>query len=677
MAEERPATVVRRVGWRRGEPGAAVMGREWLVTNGLGGFASLTMAMTASRRYHGVLVAALPGPVGRVVMVSRVDEDVVDTGGRARRLGGTVTDGVPDVSPDADAVELSLEQGLPVWTVRLSGGAVVERRVLMPHRQNTVHVSYRLLEGAAPVVVRLRPLVQCRPLEDPVSAPLHAGRECHIDGDRCEVQLPDGMPALQLRVSGARALAGGEIERQWYALEAARGYESSGELWSPCVFEVSLEAGASVCLVASTEAWPACMVPSPDEAPAAERRRRDVLLARAHPALRSGVGAELVFAADQFLISPQGRVEDVARAHAEGDEVSTVIAGYHWFTDWGRDTMISLDGLTLATGRLDEAGAILRAFARHVWHGLIPNLFPEGSSAGLYHTADATLWFFHALHRYVTTSGDMRTLRDLLPQLHDIVDWHVRGTDFNIGVDPTDGLLRQGAPGFQLTWMDAKVGDWVVTPRRGKAVELQGLWYNALRLLEGWSRDACDVTRAERYRALAARAHESFNRRFWNDAAGQLFDVVDGEHGDDDSCRPNQLLSFSLEHPVLDESRRAAVLAAVTQHLLTPVGLRSLAPGSPGYHARYDGDRRARDAAYHQGTVWPWLIGPYIAAWRTVNGASADVAPLLEGLLGTLSDDCVGQLNEIFDAEAPYSPRGCIAQAWSVAEVLRCLAQGA
>src|SRR5262245_36745865 len=280
--------------------------------------------------------------------------------------------------------------------------------------------------------------------------------------------------------------------------------------------------------------------------------------------------------------------------HANGDEERTIIAGYHWFTDWGRDTMISLEGLTLATGRTEEAGYILRTFAKYLKDGLIPNMFPEGKGEGLYHTADATLWFFHAAKRYVEVSGDNDTLDRLLSRFEQIIALHERGTSFGIRVDPADGLLVQGVPGYQLTWMDAKVGDLVVTPRRGKAVEINALWYNALRLMEEWM-ETRDKETAKRYRASADRVRESFNARFWNERSSALFDVVDGDDGDDEAIRPNQLFAMSLPHPVLDPARWKAVVDIVHDRLLTPYGLRSLAPGHPAYQSQYFGDLRARD----------------------------------------------------------------------------------
>jgi predicted glycogen debranching enzyme len=303
-------------------------------------------------------------------------------------------------------------------------------------------------------------------------------------------------------------------------------------------------------------------------------------------------------------------------------------------------------------------------------------LFPEGEKEGLYHTADATLWFFHAIDRYLRATEDYVTLRVLLPKLLDIVEHHLRGTRFGIGVDPRDGLLRQGEKGYQLTWMDAKVGDWVVTPRRGKAVEINALWYNALRLLENWVRAEKGEAAAKPLAEHAERARLSFNQRFWYSAGNYLYDVIDGENGDDPACRPNQLLAISLDYPVLDQARWKPVLDVATQRLLTPVGLRSLAPGHPDYKAKYYGDLRARDAAYHQGTVWGWLIGPYIDAWLKVYPEEkANARRFFKGFLDHLSEACIGTISEVFDAEEPYTPRGCVAQAWSVAEVLRCWAK--
>src|SRR5213076_360082 len=425
-------------------------------------------------------------------------------------------------------------------------------------------------------------------------------------------------------------------------------------------------------LIAATEAWHTVLALSPDDALTFEGERRRRLVGMAAVPSQIGFAAELVLAADTFVITPVGRIADGARARAEGDEVRTVIAGYHWFTDWGRDTMISLEGLTLITGRLLEAGYILRTFAHYVRDGLIPNMFPDGAKEGRYNTADATLWFFHALGRYLERTADHTTLQLLLPIFVDIAEHHLRGTRFNIHADPSDGLLVQGEEGYQLTWMDAKMGDWVVTPRRGKAVEINALWYNALRLLANWLREHGDDASAQRYDEHAEHAHISFNNRFWFETGGYLYDVVDvdGSSSNDSSCRPNQLFAISLDHPALDPKHWRSVLEVVEKKLVTPVGLRTLSPDDPNYKPIYAGDLRSRDGAYHQGTVWAWLIGPFIDAWLKVHPHDrAAGRKFLETFPVHLSDNGVGTISEVFDAGEPHMAGGCIAQAWSVAEV--------
>jgi predicted glycogen debranching enzyme len=478
---------------------------------------------------------------------------------------------------------------------------------------------------------------------------------------------------MKLRCQRASlVLSGGKIRNLHYRTEAARGYPDVGDLWSPGFFRLEIVPGRDASFTASIEPWTTILALRPEDALAAERTRRTRLLHSADRHARAGPAAELVLAADQFVITPAGRIEDAAFSHASGDEVRTIIAGYHWFTDWGRDTMISLEGLTLVTGRHLEAGYILRTFAHYIRDGLIPNMFPEGKREGLYHTADATLWFFHAIGRYLRATGDRDTLRMMLPKLLGIIKHHVRGTRFGIGVDRKDGLLRQGAEGYQLTWMDAKVDDWVVTPRRGKAVEINALWYNALRLLEAWVREERGEAAARPLAEHAERAWRSFNERFWYAEGGYLYDVVDGEKGDDPACRPNQLFAISLEHPVLERARWEPVVEVCRQRLLTPVGLRSLAPGDPDYKPSYDGDLRSRDAAYHQGTVWAWLVGPYVDAWLRIHPDDrAGARKVLAGFLSHLGEGAIGSISEVFDAREPFTARGCIAQAWSVAEVLR------
>jgi predicted glycogen debranching enzyme len=667
--------LLRRLDWarERGNDAEQALTREWLVTNGLGGYASGTVAGAATRRYHGLLVAALPAPYGRVMLLNHLWERVRLPDRSAVVLGEEEDPGGPLVATDA-LREFRLEMGLPVWRYTV-GGFVLEKRLMLPYGQNTVHVMYRLLEAAGRLRLILRPSVHFRPHNAPVSEDVPSPYTLTAVDARYELSTGPEFPPLRLTAqarSAAFTLEARAVRDVPYLIEGRRGYEATGTLWSPGYFRLDLEPEAGATLTASTESWETLTALSPEAALTAEHERRNRLLAAADRRARDGVGAELVLAADQFIITPAGRVEDAARARAAGDEVRSVIAGYHWFTDWGRDTMISLEGLALVTGRHVEAGYILRTFAQSVRDGLIPNLFPEGDREGLYHTADATLWFFHAIDRYLDATHDRATLRRLLPILGDIIDHHLVGTRFGIGVDSKDDLVRQGEPGYQLTWMDAKVGDWVVTPRRGKAVEINALWYNALRLMEEWAREEEGAEAAVRFGDHAERTRTSFNERFWYAAGNYLYDVVDGEDGDDARCRPNQVVALALRHPVLDASRWEGVLNVVQQRLVTPVGLRSLAPGDPDYKARYDGDLRARDAAYHQGTVWAWLVGPFVDAWLRVHpGDRAGARRFLAGFSAHLSEGCVGSVGEIFDAEPPFTPRGCVAQAWSVAEVLR------
>jgi len=643
--------------------------REWLVTNGLGGFASATISGEITRRYHGFLIAALPAPQGRVVMLNDLDVAVGRSDGSLASLRDS-----------GRFVDFTLTMGLPSWRYEIDG-MTIEKSVLMPARHNITYIGFRLTGGARAIRLFLRPAVNFRRIEAAVSEPLASGYALTANGRHYEIAAGSGLPVLRLMISGCDATSftadGGSRHECDFVTEEQRGYDARGSLWSPGYFTVELQPDSIATLIAATEPWHTVEALHPDAARRFETERRRRLVAMAPPAAREGLAAELVLAADSFIITPVGRVADIVRAHAEGDEMRTVIAGYHWFTDWGRDAMISLEGLTLATGRVAEGKWILRAFAHYVRDGLIPNMFPEGDCEGLYHTADATLWFFHALARYVEYTGDRATLTLILPKLQEIVRLHLEGTRFGIKADPRDGLLSQGAEGYQLTWMDAKVGDWVVTPRRGKAVEINALWYNALSLLTQWLRDARHPE-ADEIAGHAELTRQSFNRRFWNESRGCLYDVVDGENGDDASFRPNQIFAVSLPHPVLDRQYWRPVVDAVEQKLLTPFGLRSLAPDEPDFKSRYFGDLRARDAAYHQGTVWAWLIGPFIDAWLKVHPDKREKARgLLAGFETVVAEAGIGSISEIFDAEPPFTPRGCMAQAWSVAEVLRCFVKTA
>ncbi len=659
----------------RGEDARELLRREWLVTNGLGGYASGTISGTVTWRYHGLLIAALPAPLGRVVMLNHLAETLWLPDGKCLQVGGEETGRQEREGSCGQFITgFRFENQMPVWRYEVDGVAF-EKSLVLLHGQNTVHVNYHLLRGTGPLRLELRPSMHFRRHEHSVSEAMTGEYVFSAEAGRYEVSAGAAWPPLRMVLHGDQRTFthdGGSRREIFYQKDADRGYESRGVLWSPGFFSVQVYPGKAATLVASTESWKTMLSLTPDEAVDFYQQRRARLVRTADPQADAATAADLVLAADQFIIDPVGRVQDSARAHAAGDQIRTVIAGYHWFTDWGRDTMISLEGLTLVTRRYAEAGWILRTFAHYIRDGLIPNLFPEGENEGLYHTADATLWFFHALDRYLEHTGDRDTLRHILPKLLDVAEHHLRGTRFGIGVDPRDGLLRQGAEGYQLTWMDAKVNGWVVTPRRGKAVEINGLWHNALALLADWLREEGDAAMAETYAGHAKRARQSFNERFWFAEGNYLYDIVDGETGNDRACRPNQLLAFSLKHPVLEGERWKAVLETVRDRLLTPVGLRTLSRDHPDYKPKYFGDLRSRDAAYHQGTVWAWLIGPFIDAWLKVHPADrAGARKFLAGFEPHLDEACIGSISEIFDAEPPFTPRGCVAQAWSVAEVLR------
>lgn len=650
---------------------AELLDREWLVTNGLGGYAAGSISGVPTRRFHGLLVAALAPPLGRCLMLSEVGETVRLPDGTTHRLGGYQREArATELDTPTTLVSLALEGGLPVWTYRI-GDFVLEKRVHLVHLQNTAVARWRLVEAPPhrQLDIWLRTFVTFRPHEGPVKGPNASEYRVLGRGGEHEVQGPAPYPPLRLKTTCEFIEDTFDVSDVVFTIERERGYDSLGSTWSPGHFETRLGTGDEVSLVASVEDWETIRALPAGPAAHAERTRRQRLLQQA--GLESPVAKELVLAADAFLVRPWSRFGDGIAAKAMGEELRSVIAGYHWFTDWGRDTMISLEGLTLTTGRWREAGYILRTFARYVKDGLIPNMFPEGQTEGLYHTADATLWFFHALDRYLAMTRDRLTRQLLLPTMRAIAEAHLRGTHFGIRVDPDDGLLVQGAAGYQLTWMDAKVEGWVVTPRRGKAVELNALWFNALSVLARWLEEEQEDARP--FREAASRAEESFNRRFWNPERGYLHDVIDGPEPElGPALRPNQIFAVSLPNPVLAPSRWPAVVGVVERELLTPFGLRSLGRSEPDYRPTYDGDLRARDAAYHQGTVWSWLIGPFVDAWLRVHeGRTREAQRFLAGFEAHLAAGCIGSVSEVFDAEPPFRERGCVAQAWGVAELLR------
>ena len=630
--------------------------REWLVTNGLGGYASGTVAGVNTRRYHGLLVAALAPPVQRTVLVAGLVDWATYAGERYALATHEYTDGTLDPHGYRDLVGFRLDGTLPVWTFALAD-ALVERRVWMAYGSNTTYVRYTLVRGSGSLELDLRPLVTYRDFHSLSRGYGWAPGFVQVPNG-IEVRAFDGARPFRILSLGATFAA----EQTWYynflhREERDRGLDNTSDLFVPGVFSAQLHDGQSITLVLATESDSDV---SAEHALESELARQRALLVRAEATGSAPLVQQLVLAADQFLVR-------------RGNSGRTVIAGYHWFNDWGRDTMIALPGLTLTTGRAEEAADILRTFAAYVDQGMLPNNFPDhaGQVPG-YNTVDATLWYVLAIRAYIEATGDAALVDELLPVLCSIVDWHQRGTRYGIQVDPQDGLLRAGEPGVQLTWMDAKVGDWVVTPRIGKPVEIQALWYNALRTIAGWLADRSD-SRAVAYGALAEQTRASFFNRFWRPELGYLADVVDGPNGDELQLRPNQLLALSLPYSLVEGDTAEYVLTAVGRSLLTPYGLRSLSPDDPAYRGDYGGDAVRRDGGYHQGPVWTWLMGAYVEAHFRVHHDRAAALDLLHPFAHHLRDACLGSVSEILEGDAPHLPRGAVAQAWGVAEALRVL----
>ena len=631
--------------------------REWLETNGIGGYASSTISGANSRRYHGLLIAATRPPLGRMVLLSKFEETLVIDGERydlsSNRYPGTVH---PEGYKYLTAFRLD---PFPVWTFDVNG-VEIEKSVFMVHGENTTVCQWKIKNCSALSIphsaLELRPLLAFRDHhhlrhED-------AGFNARFEADQDQISFTPyaEMPTLYLANNAASVEPGGVWYRNFeYEIERERGFDYTEDLFQPCLLRFDLSKTATV--IASTEHQ---HEPNADKLKMSEMKRRASLIAKAK--VKGHFSRQLALAADQFIVN-----------RGEG---KTVIAGYHWFSDWGRDTMIALNGLTLATNRPEIAKSILTEFSKHISEGMLPNRFPDAGETPEYNTVDATLWFFEAIRAYAEATGDYDFVRETLyEKLIDIIDWHNRGTRYQIHVD-TDGLLYAGEPGVQLTWMDAKIGDWVVTPRTGKAVEIQALWYNALCIMNDLATRFGDTGRQPRYFEMDEIARDSFNGQFWNKADQCLYDVINGDEKDA-SVRPNQIFAVSLPHTMLDAEKARKVVDKAEAELLTPVGLRSLSPHDPQYAPIYIGSPLQRDGSYHQGTVWGWLIGPFVDAYRKVHakekGLDRRVAEILAGFESHLTDAMVGQIAEIFDADEPHLPRGAAAQAWSVAEVLRSL----
>jgi predicted glycogen debranching enzyme len=632
--------------------------REWLETNGLGGFASSTIIGLNSRRYHGLLVAATKPPVGRLVLLSKFEETLfID--GEGFDLSSNRYAGVVHPQGFRYLKEFRLDP-FPVFTYEVEG-IEIEKSVFMIHGENSTVIHYHLTKNNHPgspknIGLEIRPLLAFREYhgtthENGVFNPAVQERT-----GLASVTPYDGLPSLHLAHNAIELRKTSDWYRNFeYDAERERGLDFSEDLFSPFVLRCDLRLRHQASIIASTA--------QRDVAEAVEYRHAEITRRRkalvASP-IEDSFAQSLAAASDQYLVS-------------RSDE-KTVIAGYHWFGDWGRDTMIALPGLTLPTGKYEVARSILRSFAKHVDQGMLPNHFPDAGETPEYNTVDAALWFIEAARAYLAYTGDLEFVRDeLYLTFTDIIFWHVRGTRYGIKVDDS-GLLVSGEPGVQLTWMDAKVGDWVVTPRHGKPVEIQALWYNALCIMEDLASRRGDEAARKRYRHMATVAHWSFNRLFWNEDLGCLYDVVNGGQPDA-SIRPNQIFAVSLPHSMLSRDLARSVVEKVEEHLLTPFGLRSLAPSDPQYQGCYTGGPTDRDGAYHRGTVWSWLLGPFITAYIKVNGGNEEARRQAQAWLSPLESHLaeagLGHVSEIFEGDAPHRPCGCIAQAWSVAEILR------
>jgi 4-alpha-glucanotransferase len=647
--------------------------REWWVTNGRGAYAAGTVACTLTRRYHGLLIAPLDPPLGRYLVFAKADETLVRGAETLPLHSNRWADGAIAPQGHVHVESFALDGRMPVWRFAL-GDCVVEKRIWLEHGANTVYVAYKLdaLAPTAPAPqLRIKLLVNARDH--------HGNATAHGFEPAIEPEHPTASGFRRLRIvsPGTSAQAGEYVlgvqarggtitpDRTWYynfalPVERERGLPDVDH--HLCVGEIALElrAGEWTGFCASLERDAS---PYLDEA----LRRARVRDAGALAALRVQIPElaeapawvrQLVLTADDFLF---------ARPTPEVPDGQSVIAGYPWFGDWGRDTMIALPGLTLATGRHDAARAILETFARYVDGGMLPNLFPGAGTKAEYNTADAALWFVEAWRAYVAATGDEPALRRVFPVLQSIIDAHVEGTRYGIGLDADDGLLRAGEPGVQLTWMDARIDAWVVTPRIGKPVEINALWYNALESMAGFAGRLGLV--CARHAALAERVRAGFGR-YRREAGAGLYDVLDGPDGNDATIRPNQIFAVSLTHSPLDPATQAAVVAECGRELLCSYGLRSLARSHRDYRGHYGGGVVERDSAYHQGPIWAWLLGHYALAEYRVHGDHALARSRLEPIRDHLFDAGLGSVSEIFDGDAPHTPRGAPSQAWSVACIL-------
>lgn len=623
---------------------------EYVEANGLGGYASGTFSGAHSRKYHGLLVAALKPPVQRAVVVSKIEETITSSEGVAE-LSCNQFPGV--LHPFGVRYLVSFERSVfPQWTYHVHGISI-RKTIAAIHGEHTTVVTYEVIEAPERFTLHLRPFYASRDIHHLSHNNAYIGQHYIFDNGVFQTMNYQRCPEFFISVPRSTF----EENRVWYEnfeyqQEYLRGMDFREDLFTHGSFAVTLRKGSKLGVIVSLKD------PKGRDAfrllKAEQKRRADLIKPFSfHPLLE-----RLVLAADQFVV--------------KRDDLNTIIAGYPWFTDWGRDTMIALPGICLVTGKYKEARRILQKFSEHVSDGMLPNRFPDSGEKPEYNTIDATLWYFVAVYKYFRYSGDKTFVQALMPLLRDIVQWHYRGTRYNIKVDHNDGLLAGGADGVQLTWMDAKIGDWVVTPRRGKPVEINALWYNVLRIMEFFCHEFGELDEAAHFLTKAIAVQESFNKTFWNEDTGSLYDFVHGDYKNGD-IRPNQVYALSLPFPVLRPERAKSVLGVVETHLLTPFGLRSLSPAHSAYAGRYEGDPSQRDSIYHQGPAWSHLLGAYVDALFATFGEAArrQATEVLEAAFASLETGAIGSIAEIFDGDPPYESRGCVAQAWSVGELLR------
>ena len=649
------------------------LSQEWLETNGLGSYAMGTSIGARTRRYHGYFAAAMHPPVDRMMLLSGL-EDTLRVNGSKFALSSNIYGQNGEVVHPAGwqlLTEFRLDPW-PIWTYE-AGGVTLEKHVLMLHDFQGVVIRYKCLRAEHAITVAARPLIAWRdhhhleqarvsfePLCEWVNAELPFGSSVpdHQIGCLMRITVDQGMPMF-FEYGDGQCWGGGDWYYDFYLPEEkARGLDCVEDLFSPGEVTWTLREDQTVSFVVSLEP----LGHSVEKAVQAEAYRREALVMNIpedKPVIRT-----LVAAADQFIVKRPG----------QGPEALSIIAGYPWFTDWGRDTMIAIPGLLLATGRYDEARRVLLTYAEHIKDGLLPNVFTDEGDGAAYNTMDATLWMFVVAKKYYDkTKDDTLFEQGFYKILQDILKAHMEGTQFGIRMDD-DGLLIAGDETTQLTWMDAKVDDWVVTPRHGKAVEINALWYNAVRVMEYFAR-RCGHDEKD-WARLGRAIKQNFTNVFWNEEDGCLYDCVHPDYCDA-SIRPNQVIALNLPYSPLTVDQMRSVLRVITEHLLTPYGLRTLSPQDSRYQGKYEGDVWARDGAYHQGTVWPWLLGSYLTAYLTLFNRSDEalekVRELLMPLIGHLQEAGLGSISEIFDADPPHTPRGCPAQAWSVSEILRVL----